>query len=117
MNPQEHIAAALDFLQLADEPVAGHRTLLRSELFWCAAAHAVKAIAKQQNWPNQSHDDLSNVIARLSRTHNDPRLTEWFKEAGRLHRNMYEGNMRQQAMTNAQTQTRRLVHHLAALIK
>ena len=117
MNPQEHIAAALDFLQLADEPAADHRTLLRSELFWCAAAHAVKAIAKQQNWRNQSHDDLFIIIARLARTNNAPRLIGWFNDAGRLHRNMYEGDMDAWTMTNAQTQTRRLVHHLAALIK
>ena len=117
MNPQEHIAAALDFLQLADEPAADHRTLLRSELFWCAAAHAVKAIAKQQNWRNQSHDDLFIIIARLARVHNDPRLIGWFKEAGRLHRNMYEGDMDARTMTRAQRLTRRLVHHLAALIK
>ena len=43
MTPQEHIAAALDFLALADQPVARQRPLLQSELFWCAAAHAVKA--------------------------------------------------------------------------
>ena len=117
MNPQEHIAAALDFLQLADEPAADHRTLLRSELFWCAAAHAVKAIAKQQNWPNQSHNDLFSAIARLARTQNDPRPIGWFNEASNLHRNMYEGDMDARNMTRAQTQTRQLVHHLAVMIK
>ena len=52
MNPREHIAAALDFLALADSPMAQQNRLLRSELLWCAAAHAVKAVAKQQGWQN-----------------------------------------------------------------
>lgn len=32
MNPQDHIAAALDFLDLADRPIAQQNRLLRSEL-------------------------------------------------------------------------------------
>ena len=50
MTPQEHIAAALDFLDMADRPVAQQNRLLRSELLWCAAAHAVKAVAKRRGW-------------------------------------------------------------------
>ena len=48
MNPREHIAAALEFLELADGPIAERNRLLRSELLWCAAAHAVKAVAKRR---------------------------------------------------------------------
>ena len=48
MNPQEHIAAASNFLELADSSIAQQNRLLRSELLWCAAAHAVKAVAKRR---------------------------------------------------------------------
>ena len=54
MNPHEHIAAALDFLALAEySPIARQNRLLRSEILWCAAAHAVKAVAKQRGWRNE----------------------------------------------------------------
>lgn len=66
MNPQEHTAAALDFLDLADSSIAQQNLLLRSELLWCAAAHAVKAVAKRRGWQNRSHADLFDVTERLS---------------------------------------------------
>ena len=116
MNPQEHIAAALDFLALAeDSPVAQQNRLLRSELLWCAAAHAVKAVAKRRGWQNSSHDDLFDVAQRLSTTV-DVRIRRWFHLANLLHRNMYEGEMDEEEITVAQGQVRRLVHRLVGLV-
>ena len=115
MNPQEHIAAALNFQQLADTPIAQQNRLLRSELLWCAAAHAVKAAAKQHNWPNNSHDDLFSAVNRLALNLNDARLPGWFRWASRLHRNMYEGNLDDQAITIGRNQARRLVNRLTDL--
>ena len=117
MTPQEHIAAAMDFLALADQPVARQRPLLQSELFWCAAAHAVKAVAQQQGWRNRSHDDLFNAVAQLANNINAPHLIQWFDSASNLHRNMYEGNMNANAITRSQEMTRRLIHRLANMIK
>ena len=116
MDPEAHITAALDFLRLADIPVAQRNRLLRSELLWCAAAHAVKAVAKQQGWRNQSHGDLFQVVGRLARNPGNTRVIYWFNQASRLHRNMYEGEMDGQAITMAQGQVRRLVRRLAALV-
>ena len=116
MNPQEHIAAALDFLALAeDSPVAQQNRLLRSELLWCAAAHAIKAVAKRRAWQNSSHDDLFNVAQRLSTTV-DVRIRRWFRQANLLHRNMYEGEMGEREFAIAQGQVRRLVQRLAVLV-
>ena len=116
MNPQEHIAAALDFLYLSeDSPAAQQNRLLRSELLWCAAAHAVKAFAKCRGWQNSSHDDLFDVAQRLSTTV-DVRIRRWFRQANLLHRNMYEGDMGEQEIAIAQGQVRRLIRLLEALV-
>ena len=116
MNPHEHIGAALDFLALAeDSPVAQQAILLRSELLWCAAAHAVKAVANRRGWQNSSHDDLFDVAQRLSTTV-DVRVRRWFRQANLLHRNMYEGDMGEQEIAIAQGQVRRLVHLLEVLV-
>ena len=115
MNPQEHIATALEFLALADSPVAQQNRLLRSELLWCAAAHAVKAVAKRRGWQNRSHDDLFDVIGHLAGSI-DVRIEIWFRQASLLHRNMYEGGMGEREIAIAQGQVRRLVQRLEALV-
>ena len=115
MNPQEHIAAALDFLALADSPMAQENRLLRSELLWCAAAHAVKAFAKRRGWQNSSHDDLFDVAKRLSDTV-DVRIERWFHHASHLHRNMYEGDMTDGVIARYQGSVCRLVHLLEGLV-
>lgn len=116
MTPQEHIAAALDFLGLAeDSPVAQQNRLLRSELLWCAAAHAVKAVAKRRGWQNRSHDDLFDVANRLSTTV-DVRIERRFGHASHLHRNMYESDMTDRDITRYQGSVRRLVRLLVGLV-
>ena len=115
MNPREHVAAALDFLALADSPMAQQNSLLRSELLWCAAAHAVKAVAKRRGWQNRSHDDLFDVAKRLSDTV-DVRVERRFLHASYLHRNMYEGGMDEWEIATAQGQVRQLVRLLVGLV-
>ena len=115
MNPQEHIAAALDFLDLADAPIAQRNRLLRSEILWCSAAHAVKAAAKQRGWRNDSHEDLFRVVRNLACGLGDDDLIEWFKRASRLHRNMYEGSMSDRAIAGGRNQVGRLVCRLETM--
>lgn len=100
MNPQEHTAAALDFLDLADSSIAQQNLPLRSELLWCAAAHAVKAVAKRRGSQSRSHADLFDVTERLS-VSIDVRIERWFRLANLLHRNMYEGEMGQEEIAMA----------------
>ena len=116
MGPEDHIAAALDFLRLADLPIAQQNRLLRSELLWCAAAHAVKAVAKRRGWRNQSHNDLFQVVGRLARNPNNTRAIYWFNQASRLHRNMYEGEMSERGIAVSEEQVRRLVRRLVGLV-
>ncbi len=114
MNPHEHIGAALDFLALAeDSPVAQQAILLRSELLWCAAAHAVKAAAKRRGWDNETHDGLFRIVRRLSRNPGNNHLPRWFQWASSLHRNMYEGYMDDRGISIGRRQVMQLVHRLA----
>jgi hypothetical protein len=116
VNPREHIAAALDFLDLADHPIALQNRLLRSEILWCAAAHAVKAVGKQRGWRNESHDDLFHIAGNLARNLGNDYLRSGFRSAGRLHRNMYEGRMNDRDIARDQGRVRRLVYRLEALV-
>ena len=116
MNPRAHIAAAMEFLDLADQPIALRNRLLRSEILWCAAAHGVKAAAKHRGWRNESHDDLFEVVERLAHNLNDARMMHWFRRASRLHRNMYEGRMSDQTIARDQDRVRRLVYRLVELV-
>ena len=116
MNPREHVAAAFDFLELADGRIAERNSLLRSELLWCAAAHAVKAIAKRRGWRNESHADLFQAVGRLARNRRNRDLLDWFNLASLLHRNMYEGDLDDRAIARYHRQARRLVHHLSEMV-
>ena len=49
-------------------------------------------------------------------TTTDVRIERWFRQASRLHRNMYEGEMGEREVAVAQDQVRRLVRRLAALV-
>ncbi len=116
MNPRAHIAAAVEFLDLADHSIALRNRLLRSEILWCAAVHAVKAAAKHWGWRNESHHDLFDVTERLAHNLNDTRIIHWFRRASRLHRNMYEDSMNDRTIARDRDRVRRLVYRLAELV-
>lgn len=116
MNPREHIAASLNFLELADISIAERNPLLRSELLWCAAAHTVKAVSKQTNLRNRSHEDLFTAIRHIAHNLGETDLIARFNLASLLHRNMYEGDLSNRAIIQYRQQVRQLVHRLAALV-
>ena len=62
-----------------------------SEKGWGAAAHYLKAVAKQRGWRNESHRDFFTIESRLAReTDNPDRLRLLFTSARSLHQNFYE---------------------------
>ena len=119
MDPQAHAAAALRFLALADVFTFDQDPLARSEMLWCGAAHAMKAVAMMQSprWPNRSHDDLFRVATRVADLLNEPVVEADFRVASRLHRNMYEGFMGRRAFANAERRVRRLVNRMVNRIQ
>ena len=62
-----------------------------SEKGWGAAAHYLKAVAKQRGWTNRSHRDFFFIKDRLANETDDPdRISLLFREANALHQNFYE---------------------------
>ena len=112
MNPGEHRAAALEFLELTGHSIAVQNRLLLSELLWCAAVHSLKSVAKQRGWRNNSHDDLFEVTGRLARELNDHSLRRRSRTASRLRRNMHEGGMSDAALARCRRRVRQLVFQL-----
>ncbi len=112
---EEHIQAAMEFLDEADQEFASGKTLKASEMLWGAVAHALIAVALQQNWPYNSHGALKGVARRLP---NVPRRPQWLSEfdtAERFHINFYHGNMTDREITTRRPKVRELVARLLAL--
>ena len=78
------LAHADEFLQAGD-------LIQASEKGWGAAAHYLKAVAKQRGWRNNSHRDFFTIKDRLAEETSDPtRIKKLFLEIRGLHQNFYE---------------------------
>ena len=90
MTPRDHIAELNDWLQMADERRGQGKRMQESECLWCAAKHAVDAVAMLNNQdPNRERrirfartgnkEDAMRYIAR--RNPDYPRLFTGFDAA------------------------------------
>ena len=81
---QRFLAHAQEQLQVGDLPQA-------SEKGWGAAAHYLKAVAKQRGWTNHSHRDFFIIKDRLAEETNNPNeIKILFGVLRGLHQNFYE---------------------------
>ena len=91
VTTQEHITITQSMLQHAEERLQAGDLIQASEKGWGAAAHYLKAVAKQRGWRNESHRDFFTIENRLARETNNPdRLRLLFTSARSLHQNFYE---------------------------
>ena len=87
----DHIAVSRRFIQHADEQLRLGDLPQASEKGWGAAAHYMKAVAKQRGWRNGSHRDFFVIKDRLAEETDDPeRMKELFRVVRGLHQNFYE---------------------------
>ena len=87
----DHIAISHRFLGHAYEQLQAGDLPQASEKGWGAAAHYLKAVAKQRGWNNRSHKDLFTINRRLISETDDPqRLELLFGNLNGLHSNFYE---------------------------
>ena len=93
MNPIPFLEQARVFLAQAEEELARGDLRQASEKAWGAAAQAVKAAGEARGWEHDTHGKLFVIVRRLSQETGDERLARWFRRAGELHRNFYEGKM------------------------
>ena len=91
VTTQEHTTITQRMLAHADEFLQEGDLVQASEKGWGAAAHYLKAVAKQRGWRNNSHRDFFTIENRLAReTDNPDRLHALFLSARSLHQNFYE---------------------------
>ena len=91
VTTQDHITITHSMLEHAEERLQEGDLVQASEKGWGAAAHYLKAVAKQRGWRNESHRDFFTVESRLAReTDNPHKLHSLFSSARSLHQNFYE---------------------------
>ena len=79
------------FLRDAEREFQAGDLLQASEKAWGAVAHCVKAIAREQGWPNRSHRDVVRNAGKLLALADDPALSNArFGLVEALHVNFYE---------------------------
>lgn len=90
-TPNEHVTITLRLLEHASEQLQQGDLVQASEKGWGAAAHYLKAVAKQRGWANRSHRDFFTIKNRLASETDDPnRVSELFGVIRGLHQNFYE---------------------------
>ena len=90
-TPNEHVTITLRLLEHASEQLRRGDLVQASEKGWGAAAHYLKAVAKQRGWRNESHRDFFTIKNRLAvETDNPSRVSELFGVIRGLHQNFYE---------------------------
>lgn len=90
-TPNEHATISRRMIAHAEEFLHAGDLIQASEKGWGAAAHYLKAVAKQRGWTNRSHRDFFFIKDRLANETDDPdRISLLFREANALHQNFYE---------------------------
>ena len=112
MNKHEHVQAAFHFLAIAGALDTDRDALAKSEMLWCAAAHAAKAIAVQEHWDNWGHGELFDVAGKVIHHVGYPDAFRDFSAADRLHKNMYQGNLSDGEILEAESKVRRFVNRV-----
>ncbi len=89
MTVEEHIQTALIFLEQSEQEFASGDILQGSEKLWGAVAHATTAVAKQRNWPTDSHRNLVDAARNLAEERGDRTVILQFQVAQSFHWKFY----------------------------
>lgn len=90
-TPVRHQDISRTLLAQASEEFDKGDLIQASEKAWGAVAHFVKAVARERNWPNRSHQDVRRNATRLVRRSDDPiQNALLFEAVENLHVNFYE---------------------------
>ncbi len=89
------------FLKDAEELLEKGDVVQASEKFWGATAEIVKAYASSERIKTRTHNDLWQVVIDLDKEHPSLDLLKDFNQAGYLHSNFYEDELRPEAVSAA----------------
>ena len=87
---ESHAVHSRRMLDHAAAMLAQGDRLQASEKIWGAAAHRLKEIAVERQWPNDSHADGAAIIHHIRRQTGDRRISDLFGTASDAHQNFYE---------------------------
>ena len=94
MEPIEsHAVHSQRLLDHAAKMIEQGDRLQASEKIWGAAAHKVKQIAADRNWPNTSHTDGWSIIQYLRKQTGNRLILDLFAVANDSHQNYYEDRL------------------------
>ncbi len=104
------------FLKDAEELLEKGDIVQASEKFWGAAAEIVKAYAADKGIRTRTHNDLWQVVIDLDKRHPSLALLRDFNQAGYLHSNFYEDELRSEAVRAAGKGVREFVGKIERLL-
>jgi uncharacterized protein (UPF0332 family) len=104
------------FLKDAEKLLDKGDLVQASEKFWGAAAEIVKAYASSKQIKTRTHNDLWQVVIDLNKEHPRLGLLKDFNQAGYLHSNFYEDELRPEAVRVAGEAVREFVTKVERLI-
>ena len=87
---ESHAVHSRRMLDDAAEMLTQGDRLQASEKIWGAAAHRLKEIAAERQWPNDSHADGASIANHIRRQTGDRRISDRFHIASDAHQNFYE---------------------------
>ena len=103
---QDHVDAALRFLDQSDLEFAAGDARQGSEKLWGAVTQAVMAVAKQRGWDWGKHNARKAAVARLEDEYPSGKFRLGFFAAEQFHANFYHDFMEDDVIE----QGRPLVH-------
>ena len=106
---ESHAVHSRRMLDHAAEMLAQGDRLQASEKIWGAAAHRVKEIAAEREWPNSSHTDGWSIIHYLRKHAGDRRISDLFSIANDAHQNFYEDRFSLEMLADKLEATRELL--------
>ena len=90
---ESHAVHSARMLEHAAEMIAQGDRVQASEKIWGAAAHRLKQIAAERDWPNISHADGFSIARHLARESGIQDIRRLFAVASDSHQNHYEDRM------------------------
>lgn len=117
MLVRDHTETAQEFLAASDREFAVGDTLQASEKLWGAAAHAIMAVAQQQDLEHGTHRTLINSARRVADDADNDQLRLGILAAQHFHSNFYNGTMEDEDIAYDRPLVHRFVTLMLALVE
>ena len=94
MEFYEHVGQARFLMGILNQPPISGNMQLLSEVMWGVATQMLKAVAKMNDLPCETHREMFRAVRAIGETITpDVELIREFGRAGELHKNFYDGEM------------------------